>query len=322
MKLRIALTLITGLVAINAFSGCAYMSNIMRGIANRIEHKQELADIRQETRERLAAERREALRTDSRVGQIESQLCKAGHEALQRQVEAQIKDKVDSQVAFNVSQGLEIGELEVDVEALKKILDEREAAQGPPEAQQKPTQKGPNQKGPFQKSSLQKVACNCDERECGCRPGLWKKFCRKCKHKKCGCEPDCGGPEALRRLAQEPLKKPLRPTEIPLKLPVRLTFGMENPRVLETRVRQEVPPEALRQGPEPLRKDKVNGGPSGGSTNPEPDCPAISTPLPPVPVPDVDARTTSFEYLPFDTGYSTVTRPAAYSEPMSKGKHP
>lgn len=317
MKIRTAASLALGILALSTFGGCAWTSNVMRGIADRIEHKQELADIRYETKRRLADERQEALRSDSRIGQLESQLCNAGQEALQRQVEAQIKDKVDSQVAFNVSQGLEVGELEVDVEALQKLLDKRKTEA----LQKKPVQKGPHQKGPFQKSShkndsLQKSYCDCDEQECGCRPGLLKKFCHHCKHKKCNCEKDCGGPEALQRLAQEPLTKPLRPTEIPMKLPVRLTIGMENPRVLKTRVRQDVPQEALQRV-----GDKSKGGGSGGSEDPDVGCPpqVLSIPLPPVPVPDDDFQTTSLERLqrlPFQSGYSTsrgaMTRPVSF----------
>lgn len=279
MRPRFTLTILSGIFVLTAFSGCAYMANMMRGVAEHIELKQDLADIRQETRERYKEEERQAAREAALQAQIEEDLCQANKEAVRQRVQEQLRDVVNSKVAFNVSQSMDVGELEVDVEALKELLKERER----PRPTQ-PFQERPTQKGPFQKGSLQKAECHCAEQECGCQPGLLKKFCPLCKHKKCGCEKGCGGPEAFRELARAPVRQPIRPQEIPLKLPVRLRFGMARPEVQETRVRREP---VQQPGRAPFRGKKGESGFEGDSN---------AEPPPPIPVaePELDESTAMF----------------------------
>ena len=150
-----------------------------------------------------------------------------------------------------------------------------------------------------------KQPCPCCDQPCGCEPGLRRRHCPRCRHKECEAEEKCGGPEALRKLAQEPLKRPLRPAEIPLKLPVRLTFGMHGPEMEAAKIRRTPNiPEALTRQCD--RCGNPNPGcdchlkPAGEAMNRvSPTFPApvqTSTPIndnpqaPPKPIPDDSAR--------------------------------
>lgn len=218
------------------FSGCAaplqMLSNVTGGVAHRFEEAHDLARVRHETRDKLADQREETRRIESdRVleeaklnaerQQLEAEFCRANQEALKDRLRSNIKETVESKVAFNLQQGMEIGELEVDVEELQELLKNREKQPPPSE--------------PFRR----KPPCECCDQPCGCRPGLLRRLCPHCREKPCEAEKKCGGPEALTRLEEQPLRQPLRPTEIPLKLPVRLTFGMQQPSMEQTRIRRQ-----------------------------------------------------------------------------------
>lgn len=227
------------------------MSSLSNAWVTRSKEKHDLHRIRQESADELAMQRQEALRQqaehevaqariDAERRMLEAELCRANQEALQRQVKNNLKDIVETKVSFDVAQNLEVGELEVDEEALKKLLEDRKNNPVEPQTNEPQT----------------KQPCACCDQPCGCRPGLIRRFCPHCRHRPCEAEKDCGGPEALTKLEQEPMRKPLRPTEIPLKLPVRLVFGMDQPTMEAARIRREPV-----NGPEPQR-----GG--GCGTNP------------------------------------------------------
>ncbi|MFM7070815.1 MAG: hypothetical protein ACKO38_03345 [Planctomycetota bacterium] len=209
------------------------LSNVTGGVANRVEHAHDLARIRHDTRDKLADQREETRRIESdRVleeaklnaerQQLEAEFCHANQEALKERLRSNIKETVESKVAFNLQQGMEIGELEVDVEELQELLKNRE--------KQPPSPPEPLRGKP---------PCECCDQPCGCRPGLLRRLCSHCREKPCEAEKKCGGPEALTRLEEQPLRQPLRPTEIPLKLPVRLTFGMQQPSMEQARIRRQ-----------------------------------------------------------------------------------
>jgi len=202
------------------------------GLSVRSQQKHELADIRQDTRLALAEQEREALRLaaerevqaarlDAQRRQWEMEFCQANQEALQRRIQSNLRETVESKVAFNVEQGLEVGELEVDVEQLQALLKRRE--------QQPPTPELPLRKRP---------PCACCDMPCGCEPGLIRRHCPRCRHKPCEAEISCGGPEALARVEELPLRRPLRPAEIPMKLPVRLSFGFQQPAMEQALIRR------------------------------------------------------------------------------------
>lgn len=234
-------------------TGCTtvagWFSGATNAVAVRAKEHQDLAEIRRDTRDELADQREQARKEAAEQEiqaaklaaertRLENAICQANQEALQRKVKENLRDKVESKVAFNVEQGLEVGELEVDMKELEAIIEQRKneppPSKEPPEAVKRP--------------------CTCCDAPCGCEPGLLRRLCPKCRNKPCEAEKKCGGPEALTRLEQEPMRRPLRPTEIPLKLPVRLTFGMQNPEVEAVRTRKELPPSITQ---EPVQRDCV-----------------------------------------------------------------
>ncbi len=230
------LALIAALLLGATSTGCAgisqRLSNVYDAAMIKSRENRELARLRQDTRDELFEERQEAMkiaaerdlqqaRIDLERDRLEMQFCQANQEAQRQQLQRQIQDKIHSKVAFNVQHGLDVGELEVDMEELKQLIEQREQQQ-----QQAPQQ--------------QQQGCGCEKRECGCAPGLQKGHCQRCRHRRCSeCGKGCGGPAALLQAQTSPQRQPLRPAEIPLKLPVKLTFGMQNPQVEETQIRRQ-----------------------------------------------------------------------------------
>lgn len=216
--------------------GCVSVGERLRtcyeAVLIRVDTRDKLADIREETREQLADTRAETMQVEAererqrlamemQQKQLEMEFCQANREELQDQVQRQIQENIRSKIAFNVTHGLDVGELEVDLPELEKLIEDRK--------------KPPPPRQPFRED------CGCEKQECGCEPGLQRRHCHRCRHRPCPCrkELDCGGPEAYRQALREPERQALRPAEIPMKLPVRLSFGMESPQVEETRIRRQ-----------------------------------------------------------------------------------
>jgi hypothetical protein len=219
------------LIALAAFAltGASGCSRMWSALFIRLDEKHDLAEIRRDTREELAEQREEERRlaAEDEVEQArlnaerarwEAEFCRCNKEMEQERLRSNIRETVESKLAFNVEHGVEVGELEVDVERLKEMLQQRE--QPPP---QLPV----------------KRPCPCCDAPCKCGSGFLRRLCPHCRHKHCEAEKDCGGPEALARLEQQPLKQPLRPAEIPLKLPVFLTFGVQQPLMERARIRRQ-----------------------------------------------------------------------------------
>jgi hypothetical protein len=213
-------------------SGCLAVNQHITGVLDTLsihaKQHRDLAAVRSDTREKLAEEREslrraeaqkqvEQARIDSEQKRLEMELCIANQQQQQEQLRSNIRQSLESRIAFNAQHGLEVGELEVDIEALKSLIEKRE--------QQRQRQTLPPS-----------PPCSCCDKPCGCRPGLLRRLCPRCSRKPCQAEIDCGGPAALAQLKQEPLREPLRPAEIPLKLPVKLTFGVQQPQVDQPRV--------------------------------------------------------------------------------------
>jgi hypothetical protein len=180
--IRSTLILATLLTTVASGTGCVgagqRVSNWYYGLTLKAQEKHELADIRQDTRVALAEQEREALRVeaerdveaarlDTERRQLEAQFCQANQEALQRQVKRNLRETVESKVAFNVEQGLEVGELEVDVEALQKLIQEREQ-----EAQKKPPEQEAQKKRP----------CSCCDQPCNCVSGWIRGLFPHCRN--------------------------------------------------------------------------------------------------------------------------------------------
>lgn len=250
--------LLATLFALPLLTGCTFMNNLYDVSRLKAEKHHELADIKRDTREQLAKERLEAhqlaaerelrqLQVDLQQQKLEMEFCAANMAQQQQQLQNQIKDNLQSKVAFNVEQGLEVGELEVDVEELQQLLKRREAQQQQQQAQ----------------NAAQKSTCGFGEKYCGCAPGLRRKHCHNHAAQKCDCPPekDCGGPAAYQQAQTSP-QRGLRPQEIPMKLPVRLTFGMGGPRIEEAKIhRRPAPQQQPQQQPQldqqkgPLQKE-------------------------------------------------------------------
>jgi hypothetical protein len=274
--LALALAVVTGGV------GC---SRMWSALFIRVEEKHELAEIRHDTRRELADQREEArrqaaedeveqARLNAERAQWEAEFCRCNKEQEQERLRANIKETVESKLAFNVEHGLEVGELEVDVERLKEMLQQRE--QPPPQLPVK-----------------QRCPCPCCDTPCRCGSGFLRRHCPHCRHRHCEAEKDCGGPEALARLEQQPLKQPLRPAEIPLKLPVSLTFGVQQPQMERARIRrqpvfEDVPPPPCQPCTQPCENYYQHGLPRMPCTSPVPGNappPVQSQPGPPTPSP-------------------------------------
>lgn len=250
---RRALFVIT--LALPLLSGCTGLNNLYDVTRLRLDKHHDLAEIKQDTRQQLAKERLEAqqlaaerelqqLQVELDRQKLEMQFCQANMAQQQQQLQSQIRDNLQSKIAFNVEQGLEVGELEVDVEELQQLLKRRENQ--PPSEQQQ--------------NAAQKSSCGFGEQFCGCEPGLRRKHCGRCVHQKCDCPPekDCGGPAAYQQAQTSP-QRGLRPQEIPMKLPVRLSFGMGNPRIEEAQIQRRPAPFSEQQQQQqqkgPLQKD-------------------------------------------------------------------
>lgn len=259
--------------------GCVsspWMQAMMDSSMLRMKERQELAQIRAETKTRLAEERTEAARieaermqvrleAEARQHHLEQKLCQANQEAQLANVENQLTDKLETDLGLRLTQHFEIGEIVVDQEELKKLLKQRDD-----DAKNAPQTSPP---GTYpHRGSCQQGVCGCEEMECGCEPGLLRKHCDRCRLRRCNCqpEPDCGGPEALNQLAQRG-PKPLRPVDIPLKLTLNQKIDFANPRIEDSRVRtqpvlpQYGPGTAPQYGPCEQRDDcvidKGNGNP-------------------------------------------------------------
>jgi hypothetical protein len=294
---------IVAVVALASCCGCAgvgqRIENWCYGVTLWSQQKHELADVRQDTRAALAEQERAAMqvqaqreieqaRLDAERRRLESELCLARQQQEQRLIKEQMQHALESKVAFNVQQALEVGELEVDTEALKQLLEKREQEQKQP---------------PTQPQEVPKRPCPCCDQTCGCGSGFVRRLCPHCRHKPCEAERDCGGPAMITQLQQQPQKQPLKPAEIPLKLPVRLSIGFQQPQIEQAQVRIQPPPVQEQRVPcdrcprcaQPAASCQCPAScvdPAGvqGRLPPFERGQETSEPLPPMPEPDAEAR--------------------------------
>ena len=294
-NLHAVLCCVVAAVLAASCAGCTatgqHLTGMYNAVVTRCKVHQDLTEIRQDTREvlleeeirsrKLAAEREvEAARYAAERERLEMQFCQANQEAAQRKVKSHIKETLESKVAFNVEHGLELGELEVDVEGLQALIKKREeeaAKRPPPEAAKRP--------------------CSYCDQPCGCEPGLLRRLCPRCRQRPCEAEKNCGGPEAVARLEQEGAKRPLRPAEIPLKIPVRLTFGMQGPEMESARIRRRPDLPESEEGRLPCTQScpPTNGPctlpvPGQKAAGNGPPAPVVEPETPPTPIIDEQAR--------------------------------
>ena len=271
---RIATLRSGGLIAIAALcvtsgTGCTVLERWGNALFLHCAESHDLAEIRHDARselsEQLIEERREAAlrevelaRFEAERRQLEREFCVCNEEVLRQQLRSNIREQLESKVAFNVTQAIEVGELEVDTEKLRELMVQRE--QPREQFQDRPK-------------------CQCCDQACRCGSGFLRRLCPHCRHMPCEAEKKCGGPEALEQLSRQPFRQPLRPAEIPLKLPVYLSFGMQQPEIERARIRQQ-----------PLLKEQFRQpcpchDPAGGLPCVAPAAPAYQPPLQPTPQP-------------------------------------
>jgi len=259
------LGVIAAALLVTCTSGCTVLQRWGNALFVHVEESHDLARIRHDAiqelsdqvieERRLAAQREvELARYEAERRQMERDFCLANEQALQERLRSNVRQKLESKVAFNVTQGLEVGELEVDTEKLKELLTEREKQPPTSPIQEKPK------------------CCPCCDQPCICGSGFLRRFCPHCCQKPCEAEKSCGGPEALNELEKQPFRQPLRPAEIPLKLPVYLTFGMQQPLVESARIRQQpvLPPRENVRQPCPYPCTEPSGMPCVTPVNPGP----------------------------------------------------
>ncbi len=228
--LRFSALAVMAVLALTSGAGCRTVARWGNALFVHCQESHDLAEIREDTRDelsqqlieerRLAAEREvELARYEAERRQMEREFCLANEEALRQRLRSNVREQLESKVAFNVTQAIEVGELEVDTEKLRELLQQRE--QPPVEQFRQPPK------------------CPCCDQSCACGSGFLRRLCPHCRHKPCEAELKCGGPEALTQLERQPFRQPLRPAEIPLKLPVYLSFGMQQPEIEQARIRQQ-----------------------------------------------------------------------------------
>jgi len=299
-SLRAGLSFVALAAILTGGSGCAHLTTFYNGVLLRAQTKHQLANVRQDTRQALAQQTQEVQRVqaqrdieqarlDAENRRLEAEFCIANQEQQQRRVKENLRQSVESKVAFNVEQALEVGELEVDTEALKQLLEKKEQEQRQP-----PTQ------------NQEQRSCPCCDRQCDCGSGFLRRFCPHCRNKPCEAEKNCGGPAQLAQLQQQPQKQPLRPAEIPMKLPVRLTFGFQQPQLEQAQIRRQPPTQEQKvpcdrcprcdaprgqcqcAAPGSAAFNGLGPAPSGGAPI-DPDAPPSPVYVPPTPVPDAEA---------------------------------
>jgi len=155
----------------------------------------------------------------------------AEQEALEDSIRAQRKDSVRTDLGLRLDQRVRMGQLQVNVQALEKLLAERKQREESLREGLEAINKRRIEKN--KQFYLQQAQEALDS---GNRQGAQEAL--RNYHVACSCaapgnEPLIGGPD------EEPIVAPLLPTEIPFMLPVTLAVEMQRPVIQDTRVVQE-----------------------------------------------------------------------------------
>lgn len=313
-------------------SAIAHVNRTTERLLHWQNERQEYREIEHQARmEALDAEQQSAAAAAAKAQnkQFAAQVsCEAN---TQRQTEAlreQVQETVRSRIGLDVDQQFQIGQLQVDTEKLKKLLDERKKLE---DEQKKLVDEANKQlqdkykadlKEYINRPRLQAKACEpepevvvCPPQSCCCKPGCGPCGpCQvaACEPGPCCCKPNLGPcPSCVKKKKkkgpcetevppiptaplQDVAKAPLLATDVPFMLPVTLSLGMNNPRIEDTRVRREplmdIAPRPVR---EPLRENLVGPGGPCGSCQHSPcccvPCPTVCVPPAPVCVPRLPA---------------------------------
>lgn len=228
---------VTGIIILTALSGCASWNArwgaFLQACADERALKLEEAQDRLEVLKAELEVERKAIREER---QLDLAALRAENEKRECQNKSQFEESVRTKIGLDVDHKLELGQLQVNVDELKKLIEQndRELRRQEEALRQMPPP------APYCCPS-----CGAPAPKCACQqPGM---------------EPlnqsDCAGTYPF---GQQPLRqaqrKPILPTEIPLMLPVRMKMAVQGPRLEESKVR--LSPRPGRQSLRSLREKK------------------------------------------------------------------
>ncbi len=133
MQLR-TFTIVLALAVLSTSSGCSTLVSLLAGATQRMETWQkdraEFREAEQETRQEFREVEREALKAQREAELQERQLLVASEKACidsrREALREQFRESVRSKVTFDVDHHLRVGQLQVDADKLKKLLEEKD----------------------------------------------------------------------------------------------------------------------------------------------------------------------------------------------------
>ena len=245
-----------GCIAIAASSGCASIARAPARAAQRVTDYVQCVEEECALKDRQRQMQRQALldeiaaEREEEIAELETrrQALKAEQELHRENLRNQTQESLQSKLSLNFDQSVRVGQLQVNTEQLKALIDQREKDH----------------------QALSKFYDEMEERR---RELLLQQNRKKLEEALSRGDAkaaeqalaDCSQPrpEALRpaQALKQPLQRPILPTEIPLMLPVTLAVGMENASITETRVRRQ-----------PQKKPCLREAEKGCQTCPGPGC--------------------------------------------------
>ncbi len=158
------------------------------------------------SRDALIAEYKRKNERELKRQQVRSQLKAAEDELVSEATEPRIKNQLNSQLQMNFGQSLKLGELQVNVDKLKELIEKRDLENKFAKEQFSAQQKR-------NRSQLTEQAANC-------------------------ASPLADKLRARSQLNEAPPERPILPTEVPLMLPVNLVLEMGSPNFGNPTVKQ------------------------------------------------------------------------------------
>ncbi|MEI8378574.1 MAG: hypothetical protein WCJ09_00505 [Planctomycetota bacterium] len=223
----------------------------MRRIVSFIEVKKEMcatrADIYDAKTDLCLEQRRLQQDACAAQAQMEIEKCRAqfqqelaelraGVELEKEEVRSQFRERLRSNLALNLDQHVDVGQLQVNTEELKKLIEERDKEHK--EAAQIYERLENTRRAQMRENALTEAQKALDSNDVA----KAQMIMRNCACGSFVANSDCSQPIAdkltQREAMKEPVKQPILPTEIPLMLPIKISVGMDNPSIQNARVQQ------------------------------------------------------------------------------------
>lgn len=239
-----------------AMVGCLVMSNlgcvVVRRVGAFIETRKEMCATRADiydAKTDLCVEQQK-LQQDACAAQAQMELEKcraqfqqelaemrAGMELQKEEVRGQFRERLRSNLALNLDQHVEVGQLQVNTEQLKQLIEERDKEHK--DASQLYERLEDSRRAKLRENMLEAARQALDAGD----PEKCRTIMQSCA---CGnylpLNGDCSQPIqqklTQREAMKEPVKQPILPTEIPLMLPIKISVGMDSPSIQNARVQQ------------------------------------------------------------------------------------